>query len=318
MATKASFDIRLEGYAPANRDATIELVNQATGQQVTRKPFLDGSLLVRDLDPGNWEMTVRHPNLINAIDRRVVRLFPQPIPTRVPVIVPPDLFRDTPIRDIPDADVAPVQQTAAAAAANVAPLAGKAAGEVIRAEDWNVLAAAVADLARAVGELTRLVSPQGHDHPEIAEKIDEVQGNIRRFTDSFGRSLVELRREIESQNLRTKVTDVLDRGGATTAVRDRVLGRVTELEATTLAPTATWTNTIANHGNAMIREVLELANTQDTGADDFLATPQVAATMTILQNFAGAGGQTQPEQELQLYRKGTAATGSAFIGGLRI
>ncbi|GAA2152636.1 hypothetical protein GCM10009826_11140 [Humibacillus xanthopallidus] len=314
---KASFDIRLEGYAPANRDAVVELVNQATGQQVTRKPFLDGSLLVRDLDPGSWEMTVRHPNLINAIDRRVIRLFPQPLPTRVPVIVPPDLFRDTPIRDIPDADLAPVQQTAAAAAANVAPLAGKAPGEVIRAEDWNVLAAAVADLARTIGELTQIVSPRGHDHPEIAEKIDEVQGNIRRFTDSFGRSLLELRREIESQNLRAKITDVLDRGGAAPEIRDRLLSRVAQLEASTLTPTPTWTNTIANHGNAMIREVLDLANAQTTGADDFLATPEVATTMTILQNFAGAGGQTQPEQELQLYRRGAAVAGPAFFGVVR-
>lgn len=311
---RAAFDIRLEGFAPANRDAVVELVNQATGQQVTRKPFLDGSLLVRDLDPGNWEMTVRHPNLINAIDRRVVRLFPQPMPTRVPVLVPPDLFRDTPIRDIPDADLAPVQQTAAAAAANTGLLAGKAPGEVIRAEDWNVLASAVTDLAKAVGELTRLVSPRGHNHDEIAEKISEVQGNIRRFTDSFGRSLVELRREIESENLRRRVTEVLDLGGATTAVRDRVLTRVTELETATLVTTPTWTSTIAKHGNAMIREVLDLANTQSTGADDFLAAPEVTATMTILQNFAGAGGQTQPEQELQLYRKSAAAAGPAIFG----
>lgn len=311
---KATFDIRLEGYAPANRDAVVELVNQATGQQVTRKPFLDGSLLVRDLDPGNWELTVRHPNLINAIDRRVVRLFPQPLPTRVPVIVSPDLFRDTPIRDIPDADVAPVQQTAGSVAANVAPLAGKAPGEVIRAEDWNVLAAAVTDLARSVGELARLVSPHGHDHPEIADKIGEVQGNIRRFTESFGQSLLELRREIESENLRRRVTDVLDLGGAPSAVRDRVLERVTDLETRTQAPTPTWTNSLANHGNALIREVIELANAQEAGADDFLAAPGVSATMTILQSFAGARGQTKPEQELGVYRLKAAHVGPSISG----
>lgn len=310
---KAAFDIRLEGYVPANRDAEIQLVNQATGQSVVRKPFLDGSLLVRDLDPGNWELTVRHPNLINAIDRRIVRLFPQPIPTRIPVLVPPDLFRDTPIRDIPDADLAPVQQTAAAVATNVAPLAGKAAGEVIRADDWNVLAAAVADLARSVGELTRLVSPRGHDHPEIADKIGEVQGNILRFTDAFGRSLVELRREIESQNLRRRITEVLDRGQAEPVVRDRVLTRITELESATLVPTASWTNQISQHGNAMIREVLELANAQAGGADTFLATPEVSTTMTVLQNFAGAAGQTRPEEELGIYRRGTATVGPALF-----
>lgn len=311
---KATFDIRLEGYSPANRDAEIELVNQATGQQVVRKPFLDGSLLVRDLDPGNWELTVRHPNLINAIDRRIVRLFPQPMPTRVPVLVRPDLFRDTPIRDVPDADVAPVQQTAATVARTVAPIAGKSPGEVIRAEDWNVLAAAVADLARSVAELTQLVSPRGHDHPEIAEKFGEVQGNILRFTESFGRSLLELRRDIESQNLRRRLTAVLDLGGAATEVRDRVLTRVAELESGTLVPTATWTNSIATQGNAMIREIIELANAQDGGADVFLTQPEVTQTMTLLQNFAGASGQTRPEDELHLYRRGAAETGTALFG----
>lgn len=312
----AAFDIRLEGYTAANRDATIELVNQATGQAVTRQPFLDGSLLVRDLDAGNWEMTVRHPNLINAIDRRVVRLFPQPMPTRVPVIVRPDLFRDTPIRDIPDADLGPVQQAAATVARTVAPIAGKSPGEVIRADDWNVLASAVADLANSVAELTRLVSPRGHPHDEIATKVDEVQGNIRRFTESFGRSLVELRREIESQNLRRRVTDVLDRGGAAIDVRDRMIDRITDLEGSTQVSTPVWTNYMANHGNAMIREILDLANTQtgDGGPDVFLSTPEVVQTMAVLQNFAGAGGETQPEGELQVYRHAAAQAGPSFRG----
>lgn len=310
---KATFDIRLEGYTPANRDAVVRLVHQSTGQQVERKPFLDGSLLVRDLDPGSWEMTVTHPNLVNAIDRRVVRLFPQLIPTRVPVIVRPDLFRDTPIRDVPDADLAPVQQQAGAITADVGRLATKAAGEVIRAEDWNVLATAVADLARAVGELTRLVSPVGHDHPEIADKIAEVQGNVLRFSESFGRSLLELRREVESQNLRGRLTAVLDKGSASTAVRDRVLTRVAELEVSTLVTTAQWSPLIANHSSAAIREVLELANEQETGADDFLASPEVSGALTLLQNLSAAGGISRPEEELETYRRGIAVAGPSLF-----
>jgi len=221
MASKASFDIRLQGFSAANREAEVTLVNQVTGASVKRKPFLDGQLLVRDLEPGPYEMTVAHPNLIQPIDKRLVRLFAQIAPTRVPVIVRPELFRDSPIRDIPDADLSPVQQTAATVKATVQPLAGKAPGEVIRAGDWNALAGAVADLASAVLELVQLVSPKGHDHPEIAEKIAEVQGNIRRFSESFGKSLVELRRDIENQNLRRKVETVLDKAGADQAVRDR-------------------------------------------------------------------------------------------------
>lgn len=312
-APRASFDIRLEGHPAANRDARVRLVNQATGQEVVRKPFLDGSLLVRDLEPGSWEMTVTHPNLVNAIDRRVVRLFPQPFPTRVPVIVPPDLFRDTPIRDIPDADLGPVQQAAASARSAVAPLAGKAPGEVIRSGDWNALAGAVSDLAGAVLELVNLVSPKGHDHPEIAEKISEVQGNVRRFAESFGRSLLELRRDIENQDLRHRLTGVLDSAGASTAVRDRLLGRVAVLEASIQQTTPAFTAKLAATGNVLLTEVNQLALSQPD-PDAFLGRDDVRAVLGIAQNLAETGGQTQPEEELATFRRSTTTVGGTRLG----
>src|SRR2546421_3671477 len=193
VTDKATFNLQLQGFPAANRDATVKLTNQATGQIIERKPFLDGSLQVRDVDPGLWQLVVRHPNLVNPIIQQPVRLFPQPTPTFIPIPVPADLFKDTPIRDIPDANLAPVQQAVTSVRDRARPLAVKGAGEVIRASDWNSLAGAVSDLAAAVLELTNLVSPKGHDHPEIAEKIDEVQGNLRRFAEAFGKSLVELR-----------------------------------------------------------------------------------------------------------------------------
>src|SRR5688500_5659717 len=158
MATfnKGSFNIQLQGYTPANRDATVRLVNQSTGQVIERKPFLDGSLLVRDVDAGLYQLEVRHPNLITPIEQRPIRLIPQITPTFVPVIVPPELFRDTPIRDIPDKDLSPVQQAASSARAQLQPISSKAPGEVIRAADWNSLVDAVMDLANAVIELTQL------------------------------------------------------------------------------------------------------------------------------------------------------------------
>src|SRR5688572_18032692 len=135
----ASFNIQLQGFPAANRDAVVSLVSEATGQRIERKPFLDGSLLVRDLNPGFYELEVRHPNLISAIDKRRIRLFPQVPPTKVTVLVPPDLFRDTPIRDIPDIDLTPIRQAASAAKDSLTPLAGKIAGEAIKASDWNTL-----------------------------------------------------------------------------------------------------------------------------------------------------------------------------------
>ena len=312
MAALASFDIRLQGLPAANRDAKVRLVNQATGQEVVRKPFLDGSLLVRDLEPGNWEMVVTHPNLIQPIDRRIVRLFPQPFPTRVPVVVPPDLFRDTPIRDIPDADLTPVQQAAASARSAVAPLAGKAPGEVIRSSDWNALAGAVSDLAGAVLELANLVAPRGHDHPEIAEKIAEVQGNLRRFNESFGRSLLELRRDIENEDLRHRVTGVLDAVGASSAIRDRMLGRVSELEGAIQQPTPVFTGKLAGTGAIFLTEINKLALAQPD-PDAFLARGDVKEVLGIAQNLTDAGSQTQPEEELATFRKSTTVVGGSRL-----
>ena len=219
----AAVNVQLSGAGFANRDASVRLVNSATGQVIERKPFLDGSLLVRDVDPGLWQMTVSHPNLVTPIDQRVIRIFPQVPPTLVPVTISPDLFRDNPIRDIPDADLSPVQQTATDVRDRLRPVLGKSPGEAIRAEDWNVLVAGVSDLATAVLSLTSLVSPKGHDHPEIAEKIGEVQDNLRRFSQAFGNSLVELRREIETEVLRRNVNDVLALGQATEDTRARII-----------------------------------------------------------------------------------------------
>lgn len=313
MASKASFDIRLQGFPAANRETEVTLVNQVTGIAVKRKPFLDGQLLIRDLEPGPYEMTVAHPNLIQPIDQRLIRLFPQVTPTRVPVIVRPEIFRDSPIRDIPDADLSPVQQTAATVKSTVQPLGNKAPGEVIRAGDWNALAGAVADLAGAVLELTQLVSPKGHDHPEIAEKIAEVQGNLRRFTESFGKSLLELRRDIENQNLRRKVETVLDKAGADQTVRDRVFGRVTELESGLQQTTPVFTAKLAATGLNLQREIQTLA-VGNANPDAFLADTDVISLVQTASHYVDAGGQTKVEEELGTYIRTSAVAGGTKFG----
>lgn len=315
--TKAAFSLKLTGHTPANRDAQVKLTNVATGQEVVRTPFLDGSLLVRDLDPGDWQVVVSHPNLLQPIEQRIVRLFPQPAPTLVPIAVPPDLFRDTPIRDVPDADLSPIQQLATAARDVSLPLASKAPGEVIRADDWNRLVGAVTDLSNAVLELTRLASPTGHDHPEIAEKIGEVQGNIRRFAEAFGRSLVELRRDIENQHLRRTVVDVLDAAGAANEIRDRLLNRVTELEVATQATTPTFTAKLASAGMVFLTEVNDLAAAQGDTADDFLAAEPVQRLVQTAQFYVDSGTQTAVESELATYQRTTGAAGGSKLAWIQ-
>jgi hypothetical protein len=312
----ASLNVQLQGFVAANRDATVKLVNQATGAIVERKPFLDGSLLIRDLDPGPYELEVRHPNLTLPIDKRPIRIFPQIPPTYVPIPIKPDLFRDTPIRDIPDADLAPVQQTATAVRDRLKPIAAKGPGEAIRAADWNMLVGAVSDLASSVLELTRLVAPQGHNHPEIAEKIDEVQSNIRRFAEAFGRSLVELRREIENEDLRKKVVTTLDLGQVNQGVRDRVIGRITELETLVQSDTPAFTQKLASTGNLLLAEINQaaaaLSATNPELGEQFRTNPTVTKTLAMARQYAEAGVQSRPESELQTYQKTTTVAGGKF------
>ncbi|MGE0824804.1 MAG: hypothetical protein AB7P18_22130 [Candidatus Binatia bacterium] len=309
---KGSFNIQLQGFPAANRDAIVKLTNQATGAVIERQPFLDGSLLVRDLDPGQYEVEVRHPNVITAIDRRRIRLFPQPTPTVIHIPVPADLFRDSPIRDIPDANLAPVQQTMTSVRDAVSPLAGKAPGEVIRASDWNALVGAVRDMASAVLELTQLVAPQGHDHPEIADKISEVQENIRRFAEAFGRSLVELRREIETENLRRIITGVLDQAQAPQATRTDILTRLDDLADRTQSEPPVFTQKLSATGSRVLSLVNELAITQDD-PDAFLGSQNVTVLTTIAQQYAQTGATTQVDKEMQLYQRTGSVSGGQKI-----
>lgn len=303
---KSMLNVRMQGHVPAFRDAEVELENPATGERLVRKPFLDGTLVVRDIDAGVWNMRVRHPNLTLPIDVRPVRVFDQPAATVVPVPVPADLFRDSPIRDVPDADLGPVQAAARTARDRVAPLAAKASGEVIRASDWNTLAGVVADLAGAVLQLASLVSPHGHDHPEIAEKIGEVQDNLRRFAEAYGRSLLELRREVEAGVLRRRVEEAL---AEHPLVRDRVRGRIAQLEESLQRDTPVFTRHLALAGTEILTAINEVAAAPTTEERPFLEQPSVRALSAMATQYLEAGTQTRPEAELQTYRRSTTTAG---------
>ena len=67
------------------------------------------------------------------------------------------IFQEPFFRDIPDADLAPVQQMAAAAATNAAQLVGKSPGEVIRAE--HVMQALFHDIGLTDDEVDLRVDP---------------------------------------------------------------------------------------------------------------------------------------------------------------
>lgn len=311
----AAASIQLQGFPAANRDATVKLVNQATGAIVERKPFLDGSLLVRDIEPGMYQLQVSHPNLINPIISQPLRIFPQPAPTFVPVAIPENLFKDSPIRDVPDADLGPVQQAVTSVKSRVQPLAAKGSGEAIRAADWNAMATAVSDLAGAVLELTNLVSPRGHDHPEIADKIAEVQGNLRSFADAFGKSLLQLQREIETEHLRKNAIDVLDAAGANQSIRDRVLGRLDDLRLNLQSDPITFTQKLSLAGDVILTETNTLAQAQGANADAFRARPDVQNLTGAAREYSDAGVQTKAEGELNTYKRTSALVGMKLLQG---
>lgn len=306
---KGTAQFQLSGFPAANRDAEVELVNKATGQTLKRNPFLDGSLVVRDLDAGLWDVKVTHPNVVTIpIFTGKIRIFPQPMPTYVPIPVPPVIFRDTPIRDVPDANLGPVQQGVTVARDALGPIGTKAPGEVIRASDWNTLVGSVRDLADNVLQLTNLMSPRGHDHPEIAEKIAEVQDNIRSVMESFGKSLLELRREIETDLLRRVLTSVLDEAQAPSTTRTDVLTRVDSLSERLKADSAAYTTELSLTGNRLLSVTNDLIT----------ANPALAnsANMKLLQGvsqvYATAGTQTKADNELKVY----GATGALTRGRL--
>ncbi len=202
--------LNILGFPAANRDLTVEIRDPVSLNLVREaKPFLDGTVRVPKIDPGAYEITVKHPNITLPVLRRPIHVLPVG-ETKISVVIDPSKFRNTPIEDIPDANLAPVQDLVRSVAETVTPLAGKTAGEAIRADDWNTMASAIRDLAGAVGELSRLVTPLGHNHFELETKFDEVTGNFEELINAVSASLTELQRQIQTQRFRKQIEDVLD------------------------------------------------------------------------------------------------------------
>jgi hypothetical protein len=304
--------VQLSGFPLANRDAQVTITNAATGQTITRSPFLDGSLLVRDLDPGIWQLKVTHPNLVTPIYQQPIRVFPQLPPTFVPVPIPPVVFQDTPIASVPQANLGPVQQAVTAIRDSIAPIQGKSPGEVIRAADWNVLASAVRDLASNVLQLTNLISPIGHTHPEIADKIEEVQTNLTNFAQAFGQALLQVEREFETVNLRQSLTAALDQAQAPQATRDDLLARVDTLSSSIQADPSAFTAQLSNTGNRMLTSISSLITANPALAND----ASVQKAQQIATQYATSGTATSAAAELNIYKRTTSVSGNKLATAL--
>ena len=210
MPAATALNVNILGFPAVNRDLTVELRDAVSGEVVkTAQPFSDGSVRLPQVAAGAYEMTLLHPNLTLPVLRRPIRVLPVG-DTQVSVLIDPSQFRNTPIEDVPDANLGPVRDTVSSIAETVLPLSHKQPGEAIRAEDFNLMASSIRDLALAVVELTRLVSPLGHNHPELEAKFDEVTGNFQQLLNTLSTAMAELQRQIQAQRVRTQVADVLD------------------------------------------------------------------------------------------------------------
>ena len=268
--------LNLFGFPQANRDLSVKVIDPVTQNVVrTVTPFLDGTVRIPRIDPGAYEIAIEHPNLALPVLRRPIRVLPVG-PTTVSLVIDPAKFRNTPIEDVPDANLAPVQEIAQSLADSVAPLANKLPGEAILAQDWNAMAGAIRDLAGALGELTRLVSPTGHAHPELERKFDEVAGNFNELINSVSASLTELQRQFQTQRLRAQIDDVLDKA-AIAPDSPRALeftGLVKRLEENTAASPTTFGREVRNAS-------LQLSTQLERLMDERAADPAFAGSTEV-------------------------------------
>jgi hypothetical protein len=307
--------VSMVGFPPANREAIVELRNSVTGDVVrTAKPFLDGTVRVPQIEAGVYELAVRHPNLTLPVLTRPIRVLPVG-DTNVSVVIDPAKFRNTPIEDIPDANLAPVQDAVRSVADTVAPLAAKVPGEAILAQDWNAMASAIRDLAEAVSELTRLVSPIGHSHPELEKKLAEMQGNFDELVSSVSASLTELQRQIQTQRFRSQIFDVLgkanvdpasDKGKAFTDL-------VSRLEANSTASPLVFGREARNAG-VQLSTKLEALLDEQSANPEFAGSDAVKGLSTSI-DLLKQQRATDYSAELQNYRKVDRVLGG---GALRI
>jgi len=309
----AGLQLKLQGYTPANREAVVRVVHESTGRVIERSPFLDGTLVLRDLEPGFYEVEVTHPNLTTPLEKRKIRVFDQGALTYVPVTVDPGRFfpRPPPDRDI--ADLGPVQQMAAAVRETLRPLDGKSPGEVIKAADWNALVGAVSDLAGALLEMTQLLAPRGHDHPVVSGDLIGVKEDVRKFSEAFGRSMLELRRDLEITNLRRDAASILDAGAASAETRERVNVRLADLERAIQSDTRVFTGRLAGTGDTLLTVINELAAARGGEADAFLAREDVKTVTAVSRQYTEAGVQSRAETELHTYERAAAATGGKTL-----
>ncbi len=133
-----------------------------------------------------------------------------------------------------------------------------------------------------------------------------MQNNIRSFSEAFGKSLLELRRELEAEHLRQRLTGVLDEIAAPQVMRDELLGRVTRLTDSLQADPTVFTAQLANTGSRVLSSVAELTAAQPELQD----SANVKVLQQIAQQYVASGTATSADAELKMYNRTGTSSGS--------
>ncbi|MES2443250.1 MAG: hypothetical protein V4574_10505 [Pseudomonadota bacterium] len=294
--------MNIVGFAAVNKDLQINLIDSVTRKSIrTVTPFLDGTARFPQVAAGSYELQVIHPNMTLPVVTRPVHVLPVG-ETNITVLIDPTKFKNSAIEDIPEANLRPVIDLSESVAATVSPLANKAPGEAIRSSDWNALAGAVRDLANSNVQLARLVSPVGHDHPELIKKIEEMSGNFSTLLDTMSQALAELQRQLQTLRLRQQVEEVLDTLPVNQAKKDDFLSLLAGLEGKITASPGVYNREmrfVANQLGGKIEVLVE--EHRDALPDLALSAPviQVATSIDLLK----ASSATNYANELSQNRR---------------
>ncbi|MFV8754469.1 hypothetical protein ACNOYE_28305 [Nannocystaceae bacterium ST9] len=292
-------NLQLNTDAAINRDLDVELISEASGARKSVKPYLDGSVRINDLEPGGWRVVVKHPNMIHSVlDRRITVLPDRP--TFIPLQIPKDIFSKAAIRDTPEADLAPEMGRFDEVVSKADQQAKKVAGQPIFAADWNSMAGTLGDVARTTRDLAQKVSPLGHDHPELVEKLDELQANLERFFDVFGQTVVQLQRQIQQLALRQQTEATLDKlPDMTPAKREEVTKAVEKLAAVSDERSDIYTREVKRAGEQLHAKVMEAAG----GSDALMADKDVSELLDVAREMSKTPAVKDYKRELESLKR---------------
>src|SRR3954453_14063993 len=113
--------LNILGFPAVNKDLTVEITDPTSGDVIKAgRPFLDGTLSLPQVSPGAYELTIKHPTLAVAVIRQPIRVLPVG-DTQISLLIDPSRFRNTPIADIPDANLGPARDATTTVQESVQP-----------------------------------------------------------------------------------------------------------------------------------------------------------------------------------------------------